>query len=81
MDQTAGTSLLARRGLGLDLVFGGVVFCFGAVFAVGGVTEAFRWELVVAVWFPGVNFLSALEVGLVAAALDSRASRRSRLLR
>jgi len=81
VDQTAGTSFLARRGLGLDLVVGGVVFVLGGVFAAGRMTETFGLGVVVAVWFPEVDFLGVFNAGLATAVLASRASRRSRLLR
>ena len=90
MHQAADTSFLARRGLGLGFVE--VAFSLSAVFAIvfavglatGFLIEAFGLGFLVATWIAGVDmgfgFLSVFEVGLVAAALASRASLRSRLL-
>ena len=70
-----------------------VAFSLGAVFAIGFAVgfasgflmEAFGLGFLVATWIAGVDlgfgFLSVFEVGLVAAALASRASLRNRLLR
>ena len=88
MHQTPDTSFLARRGLGLGLVE--VAFSLDAVgfavgFASGFLIEAFGLGFLVATWIAGVDlglgFLSVFEVGLVAAALASRASLRNRFLR
>jgi len=54
-------------------------------FARGFLIEAFGLRFLVATWIAGVDlglgFFSVFEVGLVAAAVASRASLRSRLLR
>ena len=97
MHQTADNSFLARRVLGLGLGLGlglvEVAFSLGAVFAIGFAVgfargflmEAFGLGFLVATWTAGVDlnfdFFSVFEVETVAAALASRASLRSRLLR
>ena len=87
MHQPADTSFLARRGLGLSVGLVGEAFCCAAIFGLSLALEAFGFEFLVATAIAGLDLdlemdlFAVFDVTMMAAALASRASLRSRHLR